>query len=104
MSETFVVGASGKPVITKDPNAVLDYIFDWTAWLVADVIQTATPAIIDFATTGGVIDSSAISGGNKVIVWVSGGIVGQTIGLRCRIATTGGRTDDRTVYLKVKER
>ncbi len=109
MSETFVTDAkTGKATINKDPNAVLDYTFDWTDWLalVSDTIASKDVAIVDAAATGGVVDSSSIVGGNKVVVWVSGGTPGKTIALRCRITTSNAtpRVDDRTVYLKVKER
>lgn len=106
MSESFVVGSTGKAVIPKDPNAVLDYTIDWTLWLdaIPDTIQSAVAAIDNAAAAGGTINSSTIVGGKAVVIWVGGGTVGQTMALRCRITTVGLRTDDRTVYLKVKER
>ena len=104
-TDTFVVSDSGKATITKDPNAILDYTFDWTAWLdlVSDALSSQTCAVENFADAGGVVNSSQIVG-KKVVVWVSGGTVGKKITLRCRIVTVGNRTEDRTVYLSVKER
>ena len=110
MSDTFVVNQAGtKWSITKDPNAVLDYIFDWTLWLdkVGDALATHLPAVIgsDPASNAAVV-TSAISG-KMVIIWVSGGVPGETVALRCRITTSltpQPRTDDRTVFLKIKER
>lgn len=108
MSETFVVDEkTGKSSIVKDPDAVLDYTFDWTAWLAlnGDAISTHAASIENAADAGGVIDSSLVVG-DKVTVWVSGGTAGKTMTLRCRITTnnTPARIDDRTVYLKVKAR
>lgn len=104
MAEAFVVSKSGKAEIVKDPNAVLDYVFDWTDWLDAlpDTINSATSAIE--SGTGTIVQTLVV--GKTVVVWVSGGVVGETIALRCRITTnsTPARVDDRTVYLKVKER
>jgi hypothetical protein len=107
MSETFELQANGTYQILKDPDAVLDYTFDFTDWLdlVSDTINTAVCSIVDAPTTGGAVNSSAIVG-KKVVAWVSGGTPGKKIALRCRITTNNSpaRVDDRTVYLKVKER
>jgi hypothetical protein len=106
--DTFTVDAkTGKATIVKDPNAVLDYTFDWTAWidLVGDVIVADDPAVTSGVSPASniAVDSSSIVG-KTVVVWVSGGAVGETATLRCRITTSGGRIDDRSVFLKIKER
>ena len=101
MTDTFVTVA-GKPTITKDPSAVLDYPIDFTAWLAAaaDSIVSVT-----FPNTVGVsVTSSSFAGGKIVVVWVSGGTVGSPASVTVRITTAGGRTDDRTIYFKIKER
>ena len=36
--------------------------------------------------------------------FVSGGVVGSNMNLTCRIVTTGGRTDDRSITLKILNR
>lgn len=97
----FTTGA--RPTITKDPDAVLDYTWDWTDWLtpLADTIVDHE-MVVDSGIT---VDSSNIDvAGKKVIAWVSGGTLGTTYGLTCRIITQDGRTDDRTVYIKVAKR
>jgi hypothetical protein len=104
--ETFVVDSSGKATILKDPDAILDYTFDWTQWLAAasvtpDTIATAVGAVSGAVTAA--INSTSHDA-QKVTLWVSGGAAGEKIVLRCRITTAAGRTDDRTVYLKVKDR
>ena len=102
MTDTYVVDAkSGKATILKDPNAVLDYTFDWTEWL-DDLTDTIASRVVT-PGTGLTLDSDAIAG-KKVIAWVSGGTAGTTYTLACRITTAGGRTDERTIYIKVKER
>ena len=90
-----------KPKGIKDPDATIDLPLDWSEWL-ADISDTHASHSI--AVTGGlVVDSSSYAAG-IITVWVSGGTVGATATVRCRIVTTGGRTDDRTWYLKIKER
>jgi hypothetical protein len=105
MADTFVVTV-GKPTITKDPNAVLDYSIDWTDWLLAaapdDTIQIHQ--VILQADTDLVVEQSAVVGGTRVTFWLSGGTAGTTERVVCRITTVDGRVDDRSVWLKIKER
>lgn len=83
----------------KDPDAVLDFSFDWaTNWL------EPAETIVDFTvTTGLTVDSSAEFDG-VVTVWLSGGTAGENYPLTCRIVTSAGRTDDRTMTIRVRER
>lgn len=118
-TETFVVDSkTGKATIVKDDDAVLDYTFDWTSWLdlVGDFIATASVPVID--PTGGAgalaLDLTAphTSGfvivGKTVVVWLKDGLPSTTYRVTCRIVTvgaaSGARTDERSVYIKIKER
>lgn len=100
--ETYVVSA-GKATIKKDPNATLDYSFDWTAWLAlaADTIASVV-WIKDAALT--VVSQSFTA--RTATVFLSGGVAGTVLSLTCRITTnsTPPRVEDRTVYLKIVER
>jgi hypothetical protein len=99
MSTSFNIVA-GKPTIDKDPNAVLDYTVDFTAWL-----DAASDAIASHTATGtGVTVQSSAVVGKTVVVWVSGGVVRVKGSVVVRITTTGGRVDDRTIFFKIKER
>ena len=105
MTTTFVVDDSGKPTILKDPNANLDYSWDWSDWLAASTpVDTITGfQILLSGSQTAVLGSTAhISG--VVTAMISGGAVGDKIAATCRITTAGGKTEDRTIYLKVKER
>ena len=84
----------------KDPSAVLDYAFDWTGWLAAG--ETITDHTIT-ADTGITVDSSTELDG-KVTVWLSGGTAGQNYKVACKITTSAGRTDERTIWIKVTDR
>jgi hypothetical protein len=85
----------------KDPNAVLDYTFDWTAWLLPllDTIVTAT-----FIPDAGLTVDSSSHTTTTATAFVSGGTEGTSMNLTCRITTAGGRTDDRTIVLKIVNR
>ena len=90
-----------KPTGIKDPNAVLDYPIDFTDWLL-DIGDTYASHIV--LSSGSITVDSSNQVGGVIIVWLSGGVVGDTVSFTVRITTAGGRTDDRTFYLKIKER
>ena len=85
---------------TKDPSAVLDYVFDWTEWLATgETIDNYTTT----ADTGIAVDSPTEDTG-KVTVWLSGGTAGINYKVACLITTAAGRTDERTIWIKVTDR
>lgn len=83
-----------------DPDASLDFAFDWTDWL------TDTETITDFTVT--VDDTVTVSRtsqtGGVVTVWLSGGTVGSYVHVTCHITTDAGRIDDRTMTIRIVER
>lgn len=101
MTDTFAVSSSGKVSIVKDPDAILDYTWDWTAYL---DLYTDVIASHSFIVDTGITVNSHFVNGALVTAFVSGGTDGNEYALVCRIVTTGGRTDDRTIYLKIKEK
>ena len=78
----------------------MDYVFDWTEWLATG--ETITDHTIT-ADTGITVDSSTESDG-KVTVWLSGGTAGINYKVACLITTSAGRTDERTIWIKVTNR
>lgn len=100
-TETFNVTNSAKPIIVKDPNATLDYTWDWTDWLaeIGDVIVA-----YDLAVEGSLSVASSQQTTTTVSAFISGGDLGETQTARCRITTEGGRIDDRSLWLKIRER
>ena len=84
----------------KDPSAVLDYVFDWTGWLATG--ETITDYTIT-ADTGITVGSSTELDG-KVTVWLSGGTAGINYKVACKITTSKGRIDERTIWIKVTDR
>ncbi len=83
----------------KDPNAVLDYTFDWSAWLGADTIASSS-MIVDT----GITNSSDSNDTDSATIWLSGGTAGTEYKITNRITTAAGRTADRTILITVKER
>ena len=83
---------------TKDPDSVLDWAFDWSGWLADDETIVSHEIVADGVT----VDSSAEDAG-IVTVWLSEAQKG-TRRVTCRITTSQGRTDDRSIVLNVVDR
>jgi len=85
----------------KDPDAVLDYTFDWSLYLtpLSDSIST-----VSFIADSPLTTSNPTHTATTATCFVSGGVVGTSLNLTCRITTAGGRTDDRSITLKIVDR
>ena len=86
---------------TKDPDAVLDYSVDWLLWLAGDQISSSEWILELGATIQKITDTFTNS---RTVVWLGGGDRGITYLVTNRIVTVGGRTDDRTISVKVEDR
>lgn len=90
----------------KDPNAVLDYRWDWAGddpgpWLAeGETITSATFTV----TPDGLTKGAETHTDSTATVWLSAGTVGTRYLVTCRIVTNQGRTDDRTKSITVTER
>lgn len=86
----------------KDPNAVLDYGFDWSDWLQSgETIVTST-----WINPDGITINSSSSLSESTVAWISGGTAGKTYRLTNRVVTSNSpaRTEDRTLTIEVQER
>lgn len=92
----------GKVWTTHDPDATLDYTWGFTIDE-GDTIQSA-----EFVVPAGASVTPGAIGANTVVGWLSitdkTGLLGQMVGVTCRYHSAAGRTDDRTLYFKIKER
>jgi hypothetical protein len=84
----------------KDPDEVLDYQLDWSQRLGPDTISSSTWLVV----TGSVAIQSNSKTTLSTTVWLSGGEADEVCELLNRISTSGGRTMDQTVRLKIKTR
>lgn len=85
---------------TKDPSAVLDYAFNWSDWLATGETISSHVITVDTGLTKD-SDSEALG---VVTVWLSGGTAGTAYKVACKITTSAGRTDERTMWIKVADR
>jgi hypothetical protein len=98
----------------KDPDAVLDYKFDWAADTNGSVDPYATDWLKDGETissrvvtvaSGLTKDSDSLTDTNtSVTVWLSGGTDDTRYNVACKIVTSDSRTDERTITIYVKHR
>ena len=87
-------------VLLKDPDAILDYAFDWTDWLEAgETISSQTITVAAGITKDSDSESSGI-----VTIWLSGGTDGTDYIVACKITTNLSRTDERSIIIHCIER
>lgn len=94
----------------KDPEAKLDYIFDWAAasnntgltdWLREG--ETILSYTVDVPEGIEKVSDEKINGDTSVLVWLEGGTIGETYLISCHIVTSQ-REDTRTAKLKIEPR
>lgn len=92
---------SGLPTLPKDPDAALDYTWDWADWLASagDTLQgaTVTGAGVTVVGTPAVV-------GSLVVARLAGGTAGTFATATCRITTAGGQIEDRSIQLQILQR
>ena len=86
----------------KDPNARLDYVIDWSAWLDA-IGDTITGAEVADPPAGLTVTTPIEFTSSNTTVWIAGGTAGVSYDVTVRITTAGGRVDDRTIVIACKE-
>lgn len=85
----------------KDPNAILDYSFNWGPWLDGDTISTST-WILDSPLT--IESASEVFDDTTTGLTISGGTLGEDYLVTNRITTAGGLTEDRSFELRCRNR
>lgn len=99
--DRFTTTSSGKAVIDKDPDAVLDYTFLFSAWVPSGDTIVSQQCVVDSGTVR--VRNSFLQEGLAVVAILEGGTTGETAVVRCRVYTAEGRMDDRTIYVKIKQ-
>lgn len=84
----------------KDPDATLDWIFDWNDWLG----ETETITSVEFIADPGITIEDQGNTTKTATVWLSGGTEGQVYRVTCRITSSEGRIDDRSFTLRCTNR
>lgn len=91
-------------VYIKDPAAVVDYTVDWSAgYLDGDSLADSSFSIEPGESGGLSVDAQAHDA-TTASVTLSGGITGHVYRVTNRVTTAGGRTDERSLTIRVTER
>jgi len=84
----------------KDPDSIIDYGVDWSAWLASGETISSSAWIHS-------VDLTLVSQANSstaTTVFLSGGIAGTEYTLTNRITTSSSRTEDRSMLIKCQEK
>jgi len=84
---------------TKDPNANLDYEVVWSDWLTSDTITA-----VAWTVETGITQTAATNTTTAATIWLSGGEAGTEYTVTCRVTTTAGRIDERSIAIRVAQR
>jgi len=99
-------GSKDSPYVL-DKEAKLDFSWKWDAWLTAvsdtilsQTVEPSEPAGLQF--TGASITNAALR--VSAFIDIGTGVVGAKYRVPCKIVTAAGRTDRRSIYIKIAER
>lgn len=84
----------------KDPDAVLDFDFDWSDWLESGETISSHDITVP---TGITLESDSESDG-IVTAWLSGGTADTNYIVACKIVTSLSREDERSMRIVVADR
>jgi hypothetical protein len=92
-------------LLMKDPAAVLDYAIDWGAqYLDQGDLLAESSWSVEPDEPGGVAAVGSLFGDSVATVQAAGGVPGRLYRLANRVVTQSGRTDERSIMLRVEKR
>lgn len=86
----------------KDPDSILRHGIDWSDWLDEGETITGTPAVT--ASPAGLQVDQIGQESGVVSFRLQGGDLGQEYTVTCRITTSTGRRDDRSLLYRIGQR
>jgi hypothetical protein len=91
-------------IFVKDPGAMLDYAAAWSAgYLAGEEITESVWNVAPQAAGGLSVAASRIDAG-KTLVTLTGGQIGRLYRVSNQVRLSDGRTDERTLVIRVEER
>lgn len=87
-------------VYIKDPQATLDYSFDWTDWLGTGETISST----SWTVPAGLTKVSEVATSYISTCRISGGVLGTSYTVTCQITTNLGEIDQRSLQLTIQDR
>lgn len=90
--------------LLKDPAAVLDYSIDWGAEYLGDDLISTSEWSVSPAESGGVTIAGSDFDAKIATVKAAGGIAGHIYRLINSVTIESGRSDSRSIVLRVEKR
>lgn len=94
------MAAASFPVYFKDPDAVLDWVWDWSEWLAPG--ETISVSVM--TVSAGLNLDSQSNTLSTATAWLSGGTPSTPYQVTNHVTTSAGRTDDRSITIRVQNR
>jgi hypothetical protein len=83
----------------KDPNSTIDFAVDWAEWLSSgDTVSSSS-----WEVPTGLTVSSASVANNVTRSFLTGGLAGVDYMITNRVTTQGGRIEDRSILVQVRQ-
>lgn len=89
-------------VHVKDPEAILDYAVNWAGGYLQSGETLLSSSWTIFPSD--IAQVTASNTATAATITVSGGVVGRLYQLSNRITTSQGRTDERSIIVRVEQR
>lgn len=91
-------------MMVKDPDARVDYMFDWgTAYPDGQAVVASVWAVVP-DRGGGVMVDAAAHGPMQSTATLAGGIAGHVYRVTNRVTMSDGQIDERSMTVRVEER
>ena len=91
-------------IFLKDPGSSIDYAVDWGAGYLAGQTIAASAWSVAPDTVDGVHVTGAITAPSRTMATFAGGVPGRVYRVANRVTLSDGRTDERSVTLRVEDR
>ncbi len=91
------------PLFVQDPSAIRAYQIEWAAILIP---ASDLPLTRVWSATGSSGALTVVDGGldaTRAVVTLSGGTVGVTYRVTCRLTTAFGDRDERSFYVRIQD-
>lgn len=89
-------------IFVKDPAALVDYAVDWAAGYLG--ARSIVASDWDIRPAGALALAAASIAGGRAVATLSGGVPGQVCRVTNRVRLSDGRSDERTLVIRVEDR
>ena len=91
-------------IFLKDPSASIDYAVDWGAGYLAGQTVAASAWAVQPDEPGGVRVVATLGSDTRTGATFAGGLPGNIYRVANRVTLSDGRTDERSVVLRIEQR